>query len=230
MRVIPVIDLKGGVVVQARQGRRDSYRPIISPLCASSDVYQVLDAFLGIYPFDRFYIADLDALTGDGNHVALLAALLNDFPRIEFWIDCGYVNVAEMINKPANYRPVLGSESLNENTITELALFNRQYILSLDYFGEEERGPQALFSNATYWPAQVIIMTLGRVGGEQGPDYQRLERFCRNYSHTEFIAAGGVRGYGDLMRLKASGIQSVLIASALHNGSLTTDDIGCLQD
>jgi phosphoribosylformimino-5-aminoimidazole carboxamide ribotide isomerase len=46
MRIVPVIDLKDGAVVHARQGRRDTYQPIASPLCASSDVYRVLDAFL----------------------------------------------------------------------------------------------------------------------------------------------------------------------------------------
>lgn len=230
MRIVPVIDLKGGVVVHAQQGQRDSYQPIVSPLCASSDVYHVLDAFLSVFPFDTFYIADLDALTGNGNHDALLVALLQNFPQIEFWIDRGYVNAAEICDKPANYRPVLGSESLTENTITELILFNRQYILSLDYFGDEARGPLALFSNAAYWPRQVIVMTLGRVGSKQGPDYQRLESFCRNYPHIEFIAAGGVRFYGDLLPLKAMGIQHVLVASALHDKSIGMDDIRRLKD
>ncbi|HQS46207.1 MAG TPA: histidine biosynthesis protein, partial [Xanthobacteraceae bacterium] len=32
MQVIPVIDLKGGRVVHARQGARHLYAPIVSPL------------------------------------------------------------------------------------------------------------------------------------------------------------------------------------------------------
>lgn len=230
MRIIPVIDLKGGVVVHARQGQRDSYQPIASPLCASSDVYRVLEAFLGVYPFDRFYIADLDALTGNGNHDALLTALLQDFPHIDFWIDRGYVNAAEMRGKPVNCFPVLGSEALTENTLAELACFEGRYILSLDYFGDEARGPQVLFNAAAYWPEQVIIMTLGRVGAKQGPDYRRLESFCCDYPRTAFIAAGGVRDYGDLLRLKALGINHALIASALHGKSIDMDDIRRLND
>lgn len=229
MRVIPVIDLKDGQVVHARQGRRDSYQPIASPLCANSEIFKVLEAFLGVYPFDTFYIADLNALTGNGNHDAWVAALLRTFPQIDFWIDKGYVANSELLGKPANYRPVLGSESLIEDSLVELARFQGRYILSLDYFGDEARGPQALFSDASYWPEQVIVMTLGRVGGGQGPDYQRLETFCRGYPHTQFIAAGGVRDFDDLLRLRNLGIRQVLIASALHDRSIGKNDVGRLQ-
>ncbi|MGR8933513.1 MAG: HisA/HisF-related TIM barrel protein [Gammaproteobacteria bacterium] len=229
MRIIPVIDLKGGVVVHARQGQRESYRPINSPLCASSDVYEVLDAFLGVYPFETFYIADLNALTGNGNHQALLTRLLRDFPNIEFWIDRGYVAATELLDQPENYRPVLGSETLTDNMLAELSCFSGRYILSLDFFGDEARGSQVLFGDASYWPELVIVMTLGRVGGNQGPDYRRLEAFCRAYPRTQFIAAGGVRGYSDLLNLNTLGIRHVLIASALHDRRIGKDDIRCLE-
>ena len=32
MEIIPVVDLKGGVVVRARMGQREEYRPIETPL------------------------------------------------------------------------------------------------------------------------------------------------------------------------------------------------------
>jgi phosphoribosylformimino-5-aminoimidazole carboxamide ribotide isomerase len=225
MRVIPVIDLKDGQVVHARQGRRDAYQPIDSPLCADSDIYRVLEAFLGIYPFDTMYIADLNALTGIGNHDALLEAVVKAYPRIGFWIDRGYIAGAEMQSKPANYWPVLGSESFNDETLSKITRFGGRFILSLDFFGDQPRGPQALFSDPLYWPEQVIVMTLGRVGGKQGPDYRRLEAFVRNYPGTKFIAAGGVRDCADLRRLKTLGITHALVASALHAKSIGGEDI-----
>jgi uncharacterized protein related to proFAR isomerase len=36
MEIIPVIDLKGGLVVRARMGQRDRYRPIETPLSPTS--------------------------------------------------------------------------------------------------------------------------------------------------------------------------------------------------
>jgi phosphoribosylformimino-5-aminoimidazole carboxamide ribotide isomerase len=230
MRVIPVIDLKDGQVVHARRGQRDTYKPIASPLCAGSDIYRVIDAFLGIYPFETVYIADLNALTGNGGHDGLIAALLSAYPRISFWIDRGYVASMDMQSKPANYWPVLGSESLTEATVPERARFGGRFILSLDFFGDSPRGPLQLFNEPAYWPEHVIVMTLGRVGSAQGPDYRRLESFCRAYPHTGFIAAGGVRDCADLLRLKAMGIKQVLIASALHARKIGAEDIWRLVD
>ena len=34
MEIIPVLDLKGGVVVRARMGERHLYAPIVTPLAA----------------------------------------------------------------------------------------------------------------------------------------------------------------------------------------------------
>lgn len=225
MRIIPVIDLKDGQAVHARQGRRDTYKPIASPLCANCDVYRVLDAFLGVYPFDAVYIADLNALAGNDDHDALIAGVLQTYPGIDFWIDRGGVAGADALDERANYYAVLGSESLTEETVSDMQRFGGRFILSLDFFGDLPRGPQALFNESRYWPEQVIVMTLGRVGGKQGPDYRRLETYRRDYPDTKFIAAGGVRDYDDLLRLKTLGIDQVLIASALHDLSVCGEDI-----
>ena len=52
MQIIPVIDLKDGVVVHARQGKREHYQAISTNLCQSADIYKVIEAFLGVYDFD----------------------------------------------------------------------------------------------------------------------------------------------------------------------------------
>ena len=44
--IIPVIDLMGGVVVHARSGERDSYRPLTSPLAASAEPAEVVRGLL----------------------------------------------------------------------------------------------------------------------------------------------------------------------------------------
>ena len=72
MKIIPVIDLKDGVVVHAHQGMREQYQPIGSNLCQSSDIYRVIEAFLGVYDFDTIYIADLNAITHQGDHDRLI--------------------------------------------------------------------------------------------------------------------------------------------------------------
>jgi phosphoribosylformimino-5-aminoimidazole carboxamide ribotide isomerase len=225
MKIIPVIDLKDGVVVHARQGMREQYQPIRTHLCQSPDIYKVIEAFLGVYDFNTIYIADLNAITRQGDHERLITEVLSCFPRIQFWIDSGYQRFKSY---PGNYLPVLGSECYSDETVLELQDFNKRFILSLDYSMSGALGAKSLFSGQDLWPDTIIIMTLNRVGSHQGPDLDRLNRFCRHYPHKHFIAAGGIRNTADILALKLAGIQQALIASALHSGAIGRADINNL--
>ncbi len=225
MKIIPVIDLKNGVVVHAQQGQREHYQSIQSSLCRSSNVDQVIRAFLSLYAFDTFYIADLDALTGQGNHDDTINALLRCYPRIMFWVDQGYLPYRKRAAHLSNCMPVLGSESYSENTIAEFNAFNGKFILSLDYKGDEMLGAKSLFDSSALWPNDIIIMTLAHVGSTKGPDFEKLRRFCQQFPTKNFIAAGGVRDVRDLIDLQIAGIGQALVASALHSGKLSAADI-----
>ena len=222
MKIIPVIDLKDGVVVHAQEGRRDQYQPICTDLCQSSDIFRVIEAFLGVYSFDTIYIADLNAITQQGNHDQIIAKVLACFPDILFWIDRGYQRSKIY---PVNYFPVLGSECYSDDSVTELKAFNNRFILSLDYSKSERLGASRLFYDQDLWPQSIIIMTLNRVGSNQGPDLGKLSRFCKQYPDKQFIAAGGIRNCTDLEALKCVGAKLALIASALHSGAIRHADI-----
>lgn len=223
MEIIPVIDLKDGHVVHARCGNRSLYLPINSPLCRSSDVFDVVRAFLSVYAFKTFYLADLNAITGqEGDHTALINALLSAFPELIFWVDCGYQRHQA---QPANYVPVLGSECYKPQQLVELADFNSNFILSLDYGASGALGARELFDHTEYWPDRVIIMTLDRVGNQQGVDTGKLASYCRDYPDTQFIAAGGIRHSDDLLVLQALGVRHALLASALHAKTIGHQEI-----
>jgi phosphoribosylformimino-5-aminoimidazole carboxamide ribotide isomerase len=229
MNIIPVIDLKDGVVVHARQGLRDQYQPINTGLCRSSDIDSVIEAFLSLHAFSTFYIADLDAITRQGSHEPLINKVLVRFPALTFWIDSGHRSGERYAGRPGNSVPVLGSESFCEETVDELKAFNNNFILSLDYSPTDALGPKSLFHRPDLWPDRIIIMTLARVGSHRGPDLDKLARFCRQYPDKHFIAAGGVRNKQDLTTLSGIGIRHALMASALHSGHLSAGDIKNLQ-
>lgn len=229
MQTIPVLDLKNRLVVHAKQGNRQHYQPIHSPLCPFADIFAVIGAFLTLADFDTFYIADLDAITGQGNNDALIAKVLATYPNIMFWVDKGYQQAA-LVPKQGNYWPVLGSESYNPATVGELAGFARRFILSLDYSASGEAlGAVDLFNGTDYWPEAIIIMTLAQVGSGKGPDLARLRRFCGGYPDHHFIAAGGVRDVADLQALSALGVTRALVASALHSGAIGAGDLANLR-
>lgn len=223
MKFIPVIDLKNGIVVHAKQGQRDQYQPIKSILTPNFDIYSVLNGFLNLYPFDTFYIADLNAITGQGDNTELIYQVLSDFPEIIFWVDAGYQQAKSF---PKNYFPVLGSECFNNENICELLAFEQHFVLSLDYgVNGEMLGAKKLFTQAHYWSENVIVMTLNRVGSSQGVSSDLLRQFKQRYPQKNFIAAGGVRGIEDILQLKNIDVNYILLASALHSGAITTADI-----
>src|ERR1700745_1641148 len=86
MRIVPVLDLKGGVVVHARRGQRADYAPLRSPLVEGSEPVAVARALCAVCRPRTLYVADLDALTGG----PVAEAALNSLCAVaEPWVDAG---------------------------------------------------------------------------------------------------------------------------------------------
>ena len=223
MNIIPVIDLRGGQVVRAERGARDSYAPIKTRLAASSQLADVVAGFLALHDFPILYIADLDAIENRGSHQDDILAIEAAFPRVTFWVDAGVGELKAARDFLAKGRSalVLGSESLKDiDTLSSLAQ-NPRVLLSLDFRGEDFQGPPKLLADIALWPAHVIVMTLARVGSHEGPDLARLTEIVDKAGASRKVyAAGGLRGPGDIASLAEIGVEGVLVASALHDGRL----------
>jgi phosphoribosylformimino-5-aminoimidazole carboxamide ribotide isomerase len=221
MEIIPVLDLKGGRVVHARQGQRETYGPIVSRLCPTSSPQDVLAGLLQVYSFATIYVADLDAIERKGDHSDAISELARAHPRIEFWID----NATAAPIPHDNMRHVLGSESITPSKAIA-TLTDKRAILSLDFRGADFLGPPDLLARPSLWPERVIIMMLARVGSSDGPDLERLALIKQHAGAARRVyAAGGVRGRADLDALQNAGAAGVLVASALHDGRLTSADL-----
>jgi phosphoribosylformimino-5-aminoimidazole carboxamide ribotide isomerase len=214
VQVIPVVDLKGGVVVHARRGERAAYRPIASKLAAGSLPADVVAGLMRLAPFSTLYVADLDAIAGEPPNEVEWRALARAWPALDLWIDAGFDGAAAD-SLPVG-SPVLGSESQSGTDLGGHA----QRILSLDFRGEGFVGPPALLERAELWPDRVIVMTLARVGAEQGPDLARVAGVVRRAAGRQVFAAGGVRDTDDLRALRDVGAAGALVATALHNGAI----------
>jgi phosphoribosylformimino-5-aminoimidazole carboxamide ribotide isomerase len=227
MQIIPVIDILNSAVVHAHQGNRQHYQPITSSLSNTANPVAVIQGFLALSAFKTIYIADLNRLSGKGNNSQLIIKLLNQYPTIQFWIDQGvlYENNHQL---PRNWTQVIGTESITDATLDAVTSKKNNLILSLD-FKQTLIGSQQLLNTPNHWPKQVIVMTLTKVGTSTGPDWTRLEDILQKTVHSQIIAAGGIRGKDDLIRLSEMGIHSALIASCLHNGQLSGDDINILS-
>jgi phosphoribosylformimino-5-aminoimidazole carboxamide ribotide isomerase len=102
---------------------------------------------------------------------------------------------------------------------------NPRVALSLDFREERFLGDRAMLEDARRWPQRVIVMTLARVGAGKGPDVSRLADIVSRAQGRRVYAAGGVRNAHDLDALEAAGAAGALVATALHEGRLTSDDL-----
>jgi phosphoribosylformimino-5-aminoimidazole carboxamide ribotide isomerase len=232
--VIPVIDLKAGQVVHARRGDRDSYRPVRSRVCRSSEPLDVVAGMLTVFPFRMMYIADLDAIQGHGGNMATIRSIRQTFPDLRLWVDNG-------LNHPPACRDwlsqhlgelVLGSEVQRDAAILgTLAAdeFRGRVILSLDYRDGRFLGPTPLLDARLDWPDRIIVMTLSRVGSGGGPDLDLLQHWRGDAPTKQIFAAGGVRGGEDLFELASGGISGVLVATALHERRIGSAEIAAVS-
>jgi phosphoribosylformimino-5-aminoimidazole carboxamide ribotide isomerase len=229
MEVLPVIDLMGGVVMRAHMGRREAYRPIATPLARTSDPADVVRGLLALYPFERLYVADLDAIGRRGDNRAALRRLNSEL-ALDLWVDSGIGagGDAQAWLDAGLGALVLGSESQTDPKLVRQLAPDARVVLSLDFRDEAFCGPPALLAEPDAWPRRVIVMTLARVGSGTGPDLRRIAAIREIAAGRAIYAAGGVRDAADLEALAQAGAAGALVASCLHDGRLTRPEIAAL--
>src|SRR5262245_35661517 len=86
-RIIPVMDIRGGIVVRAIAGRREAYKPLVSRLTDSTDPVEVAEALRRVSESYQVYLADLDAIAGAPPNFQLFQALAGR--GFHVWADAG---------------------------------------------------------------------------------------------------------------------------------------------
>lgn len=238
MKIIPVIDILCSRVVHAVAGERHLYRPIKSTLVDKDDPLEVARAFKERLRRDTLYVADLDAIMGSGNNIEVVKRVRQTL-NLKVMIDAGVssFNEAEKIIKQGFDYVVLGTETLQElNELKEIvgSAFGERVIASLDIKLQKTvskcgrlKGLNPVEAAKTLHQLGVerlIVLELDKVGTLQGPNLELLREVCKT-PFEEVLVGGGVRGKEDLVKLATLNVKGVLVATALHNGSLKLEDL-----
>jgi HisA/HisF family protein len=228
--VIPALDLMHGNAVHARAGARVEYRPVTSPFGEAGDPGAVARGLIAATGSSVLYIADLDAITGSGSNFELVRGLGYALSDVTIWVDAGFSGVGDCAFwLPLGATLVIGSEGVKTaGDWLEIKQAFGDVVLSLDFDAEGPRGPGALFADAGLWPDRVIAMNLGRVGTGEGPDIDGLGALIAQGEGRAVFAAGGIRSARDLAALEAAGASGALVATSLHSGALTQNEIAAL--
>lgn len=230
MQIIPVIDLLNGVVVHAKKGDRQHYQAIQSSLTKSSQPLDIVSALLDLHPFEQLYIADLNAIQklkkNDTSNYNVIESITQQFPHLKLWVDAGISNSTELnIWQKLDIRLVLGSENFAHLSNFTSLNHDNDFVLSLDFMPQGYQGPIELLTHQEYWPQDVIVMSLDSVGANQGVNSDLLNAIVAKANGFNIYAAGGVRGSEDLVTLKKMGVHGALVATALHLGQLSKQEL-----
>ena len=71
---------------------------------------------------------------------------------------------------------------------------------------------------------ELIVLDLARVGSGEGVDFVLLEQLLKKVN-MRVLVGGGIRDLADLVKLKELGVHGALVATALHSGKITMNEL-----
>ena len=238
MKIIPVIDILNGKVVHAVRGDRSNYLPIQSVLGGSVDPVNVARTFQ-MLGFNELYVADLDAIIDCSNSSLKILRSIADESGLELMVDAGVTAIAraqELLQTGVS-KIVVGTETLKKKSFVGEAvslLGTDRVIISLDLEGERVLVKEGfdgckdamclLKEFEEMGVSEVIILDLSRVGSEEGINLEFMKKTIETVSMNVYVG-GGVKDIGDLITLESLDASGVLIASALHSGKISIDEL-----
>ena len=248
VQVIPVIDLKQGRVVRGIAGARERYQPVCSQLCRTAQPFDVARGFIRAFALQEMYVADLDAIGGATVDEHSLGEMIRAGSRLLLDAGIDSVDKAQQA-KDWNHagarlhRVIVALESLGNSSQLEevLGTLGRDTaVFSLDLKGGRPlvreswdlANPLEIAERAVgVGFREIIVLDLADVGMAAGNQSLSVcQEIRRRWPDIKLITGGGVRGHSDLEALINAGCDGALVASALHDGRLRSDQLRLLTE
>lgn len=234
LEIIPAVDLAGGRAVRLRQGRREALRVVDGDPVA-------LAVRLAAAGASRLHLVDLDAAFGDGDNLAVVAAIRR---RVTCPVQVGggvrSGALARRLWDAGVDRVVLGTAAVRDPALLAdlVGEAPERLVVAADVRGGEvvvagwtEGAGRDL---ATFAAAMgragvrhLLVTAVERDGTGAGPDLEVLEEAMAGFG-PGVIASGGVGSPADvaaLAPLAARGLAGVVVGSLLVDGGATLGEL-----
>jgi len=240
--LVGVVDLRDGQAVRARGGQREQYavvETVAGKTIVPGDAVALVQTYIDRLCIREIYVADLDAIMTGAPQDATVSRLVS--LGVPLWIDAGIRSTMEAHHAISlgAARIIVGLETLPSfDILTRICddVDGNRVAFSLDLREGQpivargnidgETPPQELARRAAAaGVGAVIVLDLARVGTGVGLDLDVIGRVRRAVPGLTLLAGGGVRGLDDLVALRKAGCDGALIATALHNGSITASHV-----
>lgn len=234
IQVIPAIDIIGGKCVRLTQGdytRRTTY--FDDPLDAAM---QFRDAGLG-----RLHMVDLDGAkeSSPRNLATLERVASRSGMKIQFGGGIKNEEALRSVFDAGAAYAICGSIAVSEPELfrTWLAQFGGQrLILGADirdgkvatHGWLEESGIEIGELLDLFLPdglRNVICTDISRDGTLGGPNFELYGRLTADFPSIAFTVSGGISSIGDIRRLDAMGLPSVILGKAFYEGRVTLAEL-----
>jgi phosphoribosylformimino-5-aminoimidazole carboxamide ribotide isomerase len=237
MKIIPVIDVLNGIAVHGIRGERRHYRPLKSLLCKSTDPLEIAAAFESL-GFSSLYLADLDAILGKSANFSVYSKIMTT-TCLDLMVDAGISDITKAKNvfKTNVSKIVIGSETLKSLDFVSQAVGNfgeDKIVVSIDQKkGKLLSDSEAIASMeavsfakklASVGVRQIILLDLDHVGTEHGINLS-LIRTILEQTGVDLLVGGGIKSLYELEDLRSLGVSGALVATVLHNGKVTVDEL-----
>ncbi|MHA1272415.1 MAG: HisA/HisF-related TIM barrel protein [Promethearchaeota archaeon] len=237
-RIIPVIDIKNSIVVHAIKGERAKYCPLKSQLISTHDPLELALFFKNQMGFSELYIADLDGIINKKPNIKIISKILNN-SNIKLMLDPGISEIKDFsiyLNLNLN-KIILGIETIKnlkiiENALDELS--NSKIIISIDMYKGIILSKSDIISKLNpidlvrdlneIGVNEIILLDLFRVGQKCGGIPQLFLKIRDNFN-GDILIGGGIKNIQDIELIYRNNFSGVLIATALHDGSINKNDI-----
>ena len=232
-RLVFVMDLLDGVVVHAKRGERDQYKPVnrFSSIVRSSDPVKIVEE---LKPAE-VYLADLNRLMNTGDNRKILRELSTRKGEMRIMLDYG-IRELEDLKEVGEAKLadtfVLGTETSSMDLIEEatrskicddLCLSVSVDLLNKGVVTSDKRlqiDPLMLIETLNQYPiTDVIVLELDRVGTKRGIDFDFLARAVEVSEH-DVLCGGGARSCQDIDVMEKMGVIGALVATALHDEAI----------
>ena len=238
MRLIPVLDLRAGLVVEARGGDRRYYRPIVANLHEGSNPIAWARKARDDFGARELYVADLDAIDTGRIDWSLVEELARVVP--ELWLDLGAREAEGWERVPERARLIAGTETLNGSASLKTMIGRLgpdRVAFSLDL-----RDGRPIVAEGANWndPGDatslareaidqgidmMILLDLARVGSSRGTGtIELLKTLCRRRPSIRHVVGGGISGPAELEELAELGAFAALIGSTWRDGRINRAD------
>ncbi|AIC16612.1 1-(5-phosphoribosyl)-5-[(5-phosphoribosylamino)methylideneamino]imidazole-4-carboxamide isomerase [Nitrososphaera viennensis] len=231
MKVIPAIDIMGGMVVRLVKGDAQNKVVYGSDPAEMAKKWEAAGA-------DMLHVVDLDAAFGTGNNAGAIAKVVSAV-KTPVQVAGGIRTpeaAKEALEKAA--RVVIGTMAYSDpEAVRKLAKKHPgRVVVSIDQAGgmimvkgwSESAGVKvndAISQFVSMGVEDFLLTSIERDGTLQGPDIETLANAVAFSDKARIIASGGISSLEDTIRVKSVGCAAVILGKAMYDGRVSIERV-----